>query len=358
MATILYRGPIETARLDFIIEASSSRYTKLDMIWLVPRPQFRHKRSEGWLSQHPGLASFRTVASDRRSTPATISWLKRHVDRSESILAVGFTALPYAKWVAEGPMVWFVNGIPEERLLHASSLPTRAMVAGMWRFMRWGRNPDLVVPVSHPMVDWIDRHIPGMDYLVVPTCIDLGLFRPPGKDKRKYLTYLGSGAPWQGLDHLASVWKELARLDRDFWFQVISRDPRAMSTISDLPPDRVVMTRAAFQDVPRMLWTASAGFMLREPHIVNKSSYPTKAGEYLAAGVPLILTDIGWDIAELVNRHKCGRLVEWTSDPIRMAQNIYPYLQTIGPEAERASLRASRELDRRRWALELQNAMP
>ena len=55
-----------------------------------------------------------------------------------------------------------------------------------------------------------------------------------------------------------------------------------------------------------MLPIFDAGLLLRESHPVNRVSSPTKFGEYLAAGVPVIATEGISDFSRWISEHDVG----------------------------------------------------
>jgi glycosyltransferase involved in cell wall biosynthesis len=81
---------------------------------------------------------------------------------------------------------------------------------------------------------------------------------------------------------------------------------RQFILLNNLPADCVVMEEVPHAQVPKMINAADAGILLREQHPVNVVSSPTKFGEYLAAGIPVILTDGIGDYSELAERLNVG----------------------------------------------------
>ena len=58
------------------------------------------------------------------------------------------------------------------------------------------------------------------------------------------------------------------------------------------------------------------GFMLREQSIVNLVASPTKLGEYCHCGVPVATTRHVGDVAEWIDRHQIGCLVDLEMDSL------------------------------------------
>jgi glycosyltransferase involved in cell wall biosynthesis len=339
---IVYRGPFQGRRIRFLLDTLDQIGGRQRLFWLNPDPDWRKASAfladfaatRGGIEQATaldgrphGLPSALRLLSDRRRTRASL------------VLAIGFTSLPFARAVRAERLVWCVNGIPEERLLHHDVRRQRLTVKAMWRGARLGRRPDATVAVSHPMASLVQDRVGSMPTFVAPTVVDRSTFRlrPSGPGM---LTYIGSGAPWQDLPLLAEIWSAIHRLDPSLRFRVVSQDDRADVLRRALPPD--VVESAGAQDpaaVAEQLSDSQLGFIVRRPHLVNTVSYPTKFGEYVASGVGVVTTDIGWDIGTLVRSTGCGLVLDPAESPNRMAENIVSLLSS--PDATSDTLTAA-----------------
>jgi glycosyltransferase involved in cell wall biosynthesis len=362
-ATVVYRGPLESSRLRFVLEAVAQSYGDPALVCLAPAG---HRGPlEGALEDFVPTAPIigcRVLDGRAAAIPSTVLALRRLLPRRPGpVVAVGFSAMVYAAAVAKGPLVWCITGIPEEWLMHDDSRRRRLYVEVSWRSARLGRRPDLVVTVSRPMSRLVERRFGPVPTFAAPTCVDHVTFgaRQPGR--RTHLTYLGSGAPWQCLDLLAEVWRALHRQSPELRFRVISRDHRAGLLGRGLPPESVEFVAAANGDAAaRLLWEAEGGFMIRRPHLVNEVSYPTKFGEYVAAGVPVIASDVGWDPAELIRRTGCGLVIDWDSRPEAVAESVLVFREraATGADLDAACRAAASSLDRSCWVRRLAAELP
>lgn len=270
-------------------------------------------------------------------------------------MCMGYTSIWYGRAAARGPLTWCVSGIPEERLLYDDSMKSRAAVNAMWRAVDVVRKPELVVTVSNPMSALVQRRLGDVSCFAAPTCPDRELFRPRKERERRYLTYLGTGAPWQGLSQLAGVWAEIARRRPETRFRVISRDERTRVLGEGVPPESIEFTPAQGpREVAELLWEASAGFIIRSPHVVNDVSYPTKFGEYVAAGVPVVATDLEWDLSQVIRDTGCGVLVPVDANGDAADAVLSLHSGALPQACEQAADR----LDRRKWVRELADALP
>jgi Glycosyl transferases group 1 len=356
VVTVLYRGPFQGRRLGFLLESISRVHGEVDLTWLNPR--LEPGTTTGWFFDWvdewwPFVARRAEVDGSLRSLPQVVRHLRRRLGRRPDIVyAIGSLTLPYARATTPRALAWCINGIPEERLLHDRGWRSQAAVRAEWFVTRAGRRPDVVVTVSGPMGKLIERRLPGTRWIKAPTCVDLETFRPPANVTRSRLTYVGSGAPWQCLDLLAAVWSELYRLDPSLRFRVISRDERTRVLTAGMPASAVEMRGAEIpQEVATALWEAELGFLLRTPGIVNETSFPTKFGEYVAAGVPVVCTDVGWELAAMLRRTGCGVIVDWQAAPSMVAREALAlrHRATRNGDIRRACEEAAAMLSRERW---------
>jgi glycosyltransferase involved in cell wall biosynthesis len=158
------------------------------------------------------------------------------------------------------------------------------------------------------------------------------------KPDRKYFTYAGSGAPWQNLESLNLLWKEISKINPDQQFMVISRDPRSRSLGDGLPKEKVRFESVVGPEpVGELLQEAQLGFATRQPSLINQVSYPTKIGEYLAAGVPVVTSDIDWDPGDLLRDESVGLLLSPGVSEEAAAKDVQEFYEQTSGNSERTA---------------------
>lgn len=362
VALIVYRGPIQKAKLALLIDAHATAYGEVGFVWLTPRKPHTD-RGEKFLHGQSQIAWSRLVDGRPRRFLSAVRVL-RELCRRESgpIMAVGFSALPYVQRLRAAPITWCINGIPEERLLHRRTMRVRTGAHLAWMGARLGRRPDLVVTVSDPMSDLVKARFGKLETLSIPSCVNASLFNPRTRRERTTLVYLGGGQPWQGLDYLGEIWAALHRSRPELKFRVISRDQRTRRLAAGVSPQSIELVRSESATQTRdLLSDAAFGFLLRLDSLVNRVSFPTKLGEYLASGVPVVLSDMPWDPARLLRDSTAAVQVPVAATPEDVAMTVGEALdwsEERRAEAERACLELARELDRHVWASRLAAALP
>lgn len=355
--TFVYRGQltVEQSRLEFLLAAVCRAFTEVDTVMLSPGMGATAEEFEAFARAHPNVRRCTFLQAGRWRRGRAGRALRRVVaPDADRIVGVGFSVARYLP--RRSCRVWCVNGIPEERLLHQQGLLDRAAVRVAWRNARRCR-PNLTVVVSDPMATLMSRDSGGA-MLVVPNTVDRSVFRADPAVPPTHLTYQGGGSPWQGLDLLAEVWRELHRLEPALRFRVVTRDPRAHVLASHLPREVVDVQAATDPAVlGGLLREARLGFLMREPNLVNEVAWPMKLGEYLSAGAPVVVTRCGWDAERLVARHGAGLVADWEASPHRTARQILHYLDELGTDRPSGVEAAAEELDELRWLDRLGHAM-
>src|SRR5438552_18422610 len=81
------------------------------------------------------------------------------------------------------------------------------------------------------------------------------------------------------------------------------------------------MTTAAFSDMPQYMRLIDVGLFFIKPVFSKKGSMATKLGEFLAAGVPVIINDGVGDSGDIVRKDGVGVVLSTlTDDAFRASQ--------------------------------------
>ncbi len=148
---------------------------------------------------------------------------------------------------------------------------------------------------------------------VIPTAVDLSRFRLTPIPESPHLVYLGSIGTWYLLPEMAALAR--AFLDKEptgrVTFLTNGEHQRVRAAMGDLASTPRVAVRAVDHErVPDELATATATFALIRPSPSKVASAPTKFGESLAVGAPLLVNPGVGDVAELVRGEGVGVVVD------------------------------------------------
>lgn len=323
---LIYRGPLERSRLTFIFESLGLLFEKVEFIWLLPHSKFYNKdnkRFDDFIKKFPSI-EFSIINSESSKVLGVRKKLKRKLEHSNvPLFMIGLSTPFFVPQGFSSKIIWFINGIPEEKLLHNNSITVKVRAWMSWKLVKIYSKPDLIVTVSTRMGKYVNEKFPEIPFYAVPTCVDHSIFKSKENKGRKYFTYLGSGAPWQNLDVLSKIWQEIHKLEPNIQFRVISRDSRTKILAEGIGKNRIEFVGSEdFEEIAEFLSESLVGFLIREDNLVNRVSYPTKMAEYLASGSWVVSSDIDWDVGDLIRKYEVGLLVKPKSDPSVIATEI------------------------------------
>jgi glycosyltransferase involved in cell wall biosynthesis len=105
---------------------------------------------------------------------------------------------------------------------------------------------------------------------------------------------------------------------------------------SGLPAESVSVMSVAQPDVPNVLAAADAGLLLRAPSRLNRLSQPTKLAEYLAAGVPVIVSRGTGCVDAIVEESGAGCAIQWFDrNPVERRAEVAEVVKALRDNSSR-----------------------
>ncbi len=150
---------------------------------------------------------------------------------------------------------------------------------------------------------------------VIPTCTDLERFRAaPGSKKPVVFGYVGSVGTWYLFDETLLAFRLLREQCSDARLLIVNRGEhrliRERITAAGIEPTCVDVLATEHRDMPALIARMTVGAALVKPAYSKIASAPTKVGEYLACGVP-VLGNIGvGDVESILEGRGVGVAVE------------------------------------------------
>ena len=182
---------------------------------------------------------------------------------------------------------------------------------------------------------------PAIPLEVIPCSADLELFDPEKIDEKEkaalkselgitendfVISYLGSIGGWYLAAEMLQFCKLLNNRVPAAKFLFISPhrhdEIRAIAAQYEIPADRVVVKKASRLQVPALLSLSSYSIFFIKSCYSKQSSSPTKHGEIMAMGIPVITNSGVGDVAAIVQTCKSGIVInEFTDEGLETAVN-------------------------------------
>ncbi len=183
-----------------------------------------------------------------------------------------------------------------------------------------------IVVLSHRLRnDFIKQFGVRAPITVIPCCVDTDRFqfRPDDRDRKRRELGIGDERLFVyvgkvGARYLVSEMFAFYAAARQAWGNVrlliLSGDPAdrfaEIAAAQKIVPSDYTLIRADYRDVPAWLCAADAGIALIRPAGCERGSSPIKIAEYLACGLPVVMTDEIGDASDLVRQNGVGVVLE------------------------------------------------
>jgi len=173
--------------------------------------------------------------------------------------------------------------------------------------------------------EWKGLRGRAVHHEVIPCCVDLSLFkfsdeerarrrRELGLGDRLTMVYSGSLDGWYLTEQMADFFGSFVKRNRDahlLWLTTGSHDRvRELMRARDIGTNSFSVRAVASAEVPSYLAAADVGLAFIKRCVSKIASSPTKNGEYLACGLPLVINAGVGDSDLLINEWKAGVLIE------------------------------------------------
>ena len=162
---------------------------------------------------------------------------------------------------------------------------------------------------------------------VIPCCADMQHFSLTDNEQKKkareflaikngalVMSYLGSVGTWYMLDEMLLFFKTVKKKYPEAKFLFITHTPRQMidERIAelDLDPKDFIITQAPRKEVPGLIKASDINISFIKPVYSKISSSPTKLGEVLSMGIPVIVNSGVGDVEQTVKNTNAGYVLQ------------------------------------------------
>ncbi|TFI59904.1 glycosyltransferase [Sphingomonas parva] len=166
---------------------------------------------------------------------------------------------------------------------------------------------------------------------VIPCCVDFDHFPLTTRDGRqaarrmlglpqeaRVVAYLGSLGSWYMLDEMLDFFRVCLERDANARFLFVTHDaPEPIlqaARTRGIGTDRLLIRPASREEVPQFMCAADFGLFFIKPVFSKLASSPTKMGEMLALGLPVVTNSGVGDVAEIVEETGSGVAIDRFDD--------------------------------------------
>jgi glycosyltransferase involved in cell wall biosynthesis len=191
---------------------------------------------------------------------------------------------------------------------------------------------------------------------VIPCCADMVHFSLTDAEQKKrsreslqikgeelVLSYLGSVGTWYMLDEMLLFFKAVKRKYPGAKFLFITHTPRQFIdqriTEFNLDANDFIITQAPRKNVPDFVKASDINISFIKPVYSKISSSPTKLGEVLSMGIPVIVNSGVGDVEQTVKNANAGYVLhDFKEDDFKKAVEAIPELLQKSPAAIRRAI--------------------
>lgn len=127
-------------------------------------------------------------------------------------------------------------------------------------------------------------------------------------EKDVVLVFSGSNFGWQSFDLIKQFCELQLMNDERVKIVFLSKEDDVIKELIEKYKDRILCKWLTFEEVSDFLIICDYGILLRLSNDTNNVASPTKFGEYLASGLPVIVSG-NLEFSKLVSLNHCGILV-------------------------------------------------
>lgn len=151
---------------------------------------------------------------------------------------------------------------------------------------------------------------------VIPCCTDEAHFNISKKENKRnelglssddfVISYLGSIGTWYMLDEMLDFFKVLSSIKSHAKFLFITKDDESLilEKCKDrgISKDSIIIQASSRNDVPKYINTSDASIFFIKPVYSKKASSPTKMGEIMNMGIPIVCNAGVGDVDVVMNK--------------------------------------------------------
>ncbi len=197
--------------------------------------------------------------------------------------------------------------------------------------LRFFNESTAVVSLTHAgkteILSWKELKITEQKISVIPCCVDLALFDPDrvskeqiedkrielGLENKRVIGYIGSIGTWYMLTEMLKAFKMLQASDNNCVFLFVTKEPAHLilneASKLGIQKESIKIVSALHKQVPVFASLFDCSIFFIKPSFSKTASSPTKQGELMAMGIPIICNSGVGDTAKVVEEYAAGLVV-------------------------------------------------
>ncbi|WP_298973482.1 glycosyltransferase [uncultured Psychrobacter sp.] len=219
------------------------------------------------------------------------------------------------------PFIFDMRALWLEEMIEAGRLNRHSPVHKVleWLETKLLKDAAHVVSLTEAAVNYLQQQQPQLNtqkFSVITTCVDLERFKlsTVAIEDKKLGTMGTVISGWYHLDWLFLSLKTQLRKDKDATFKIVTRDSaqalRTMAQKYEIEPSKLEILSSSPNDIAKNIADIKAGLLYFTAGISKLGSAPTRLGEFLACGIPVIGNSGVGDMASLIERYQVGVVIE------------------------------------------------
>lgn len=222
------------------------------------------------------------------------------------------------------PFIFDMRALWPEELIVAGRLKADSLAHRTIKLLelRCLKRSTHIVSLTAAAIEYLAKQHPDIPIeaktSVIPTCTDLARFQLKSSTiDRKQITISCIGtllSGWFKLNILKQVVNYLLGTHENLRFALLTRDD-STKVLAALAPnekwsDRIHIESVPFEEMPNRVATHDGSVFFFNSDISKLGSCPTRMGELLGTGVPILANPGVGDVGEIISENKVGVLIE------------------------------------------------
>jgi glycosyltransferase involved in cell wall biosynthesis len=215
----------------------------------------------------------------------------------------------------------------------------------------WLRNSDVIISLTYKAKQYISSafEVDLNRIYVIPCCADADHFNANAlkneisdalkkelkiTDKERVLVYAGSVGTWYLADEMLTQFSRLNHkgfVDKFLW--LTNESSNLIFTLADkigIDRSKLIIRQVQRHDMPLFLSLANLGIFYIKPSFSKSASSPTKLGEMLLMGIPVICNAGVGDLDNFFSRHSVGLCHKLESKEAPEISDVQKLMQVEG----------------------------